>query len=166
MIEIAEKYRQAINEKFGIDICNKHQGDTIRFPRQIFQYWCKEHTSLILVKIAEMSNKDHASVLNAHKRIKILLDVKDKEFLRRYWNPIYPELIKIRDEYPTEFRMTPVTGMDFIRKAFQFMNWLEISEFYTLQTGSEIKFYTKDRTEIEYSKVLKMFESESKKDQS
>jgi len=48
--------------------------DTQVIPRQLWQYLLSKHTKLVLKRIGERTNRNHATVIHSIKKVKLVLD--------------------------------------------------------------------------------------------
>ena len=48
--------------------------DTQVIPRQLWQYLLSKHTKLVLRRIGERTNRNHATVIHSIKKVKLVLD--------------------------------------------------------------------------------------------
>lgn len=79
-LELIQRRLPIIIKEFGLK--EKTRRQDVRILRQALYYWLKFNTRMSLAKIGKVCyNQDHATVLNACKKIQGYIDVNDKDIL-------------------------------------------------------------------------------------
>ena len=58
--------------------------DTQVIPRQLWQYLLSKHTKLVLKRIGERTNRDHATVIHSIKKVKLVLDFDKDVYYNKF----------------------------------------------------------------------------------
>ena len=79
-----DKIIQKTADHFGIpieDILGKSQAREFVLPRQVVMYLCRKHLEMPYIKIGDLFNRDHSTVMSSIKRIEKKYDGGNKEVL-------------------------------------------------------------------------------------
>ncbi len=77
-----EKIIQGVAEQYGIrteDILGKAQTKECTLPRQLAMYLCRQQLKIPFIKIGELFNRDHSTVMTSIKRIQKAIDENDPD---------------------------------------------------------------------------------------
>ncbi len=77
-----ERIIKAVSEDYGIttdDILGKSQSRECALPRQVAMYLCRDQLNLPFMKIGDIFNRDHSTVMSSVKRIKGLAETENHE---------------------------------------------------------------------------------------
>lgn len=77
-----ERIIKAVSDDYGItteDILGKSQSRECALPRQIAMYLCRDELNLPFMKIGDIFNRDHSTVMSSVKRIKGLVETENNE---------------------------------------------------------------------------------------
>ena len=58
--------------------------DTQVIPRQLWQYLLSKHTKLVLKRIGERTNRNHATVIHSIKKVKLVLDFDKDVYYNKF----------------------------------------------------------------------------------
>jgi chromosomal replication initiator protein len=77
-----ERIIKAVSEDYGIttdDILGKSQSRECALPRQVAMFLCRHELNLPFMKIGDIFNRDHSTVMSSVKRIKSLVETENHE---------------------------------------------------------------------------------------
>lgn len=120
---IRQMIDRSIFEVFGIDQypdmkCRKHE--THLFPRYIAQYFYRKQLGLSLKKTGEaLGSKDHATVLNATRRILNEIELHEKR--PSYNSPLYEHYKRVLTSFNLKMFVHRITtDLELLRQEFYF----------------------------------------------